>query len=57
MSYRRNSLKGCYIGDYIGSMIEIIQGDTRSLDYRSYVNLKLTNKTPGTTTYHNALMM
>ena len=32
MSYSLNSLKGAYIGDYIG----VIRGDTRSLDYSSY---------------------
>ena len=31
MSYSLNSLKGGYIGDYIG----VIKGDTRSLDYSS----------------------
>ena len=31
MSFRLDSLKGGYIGDYIG-----IKGDTRSLDYSSY---------------------
>ena len=33
MSSSRNSWKGGYIGDYIGSSIELIKGDARSLDY------------------------
>ena len=37
MSYSLNSLKGGYIGDYIGTTIGVIKGDTRSLDYGSYV--------------------
>ena len=32
MSYSRNSLKGGYIGDYIG----VIKGDAGSLDFSSY---------------------
>ena len=36
MSYSLNSLKGGYIGDYIGATIGVINGDTRSLDYSSY---------------------
>ena len=32
-----NSLKGGYIGDYIGSIIGVLKGDTRSLDYSSHV--------------------
>ena len=35
MSYSLNSLKGGYIGDYIGSTIGVIKGDTMSLDYCS----------------------
>ena len=35
-SYSLNSLKGGYIGDYIGTTIRDIKGDTRSLDYSSY---------------------
>ena len=35
MSYSLNSLKGGYIGDYIGTTIGGIRGDTRSLDYGS----------------------
>ena len=34
-SYSLNSLKGGYIGEYIGTMIGGIKGDTRSLDYSS----------------------
>ena len=33
MSYSLNSLKGGYIGDYIGTTMGVIKGDTRSLDY------------------------
>ena len=33
MSHSLNSLKGGYIGDYIG----VIKGDTRSLDNGSYI--------------------
>ena len=37
MSYGLNSLKGGYIGEYIGDYnIGGIEGDTRSLDYGSY---------------------
>ena len=36
MSYSLNSLKGGYKGDYIGGIIGVIKGDTRSLDYSSY---------------------
>ena len=37
MSYSLNSLKGVsYIGDYIGTTIRFIKGDTRSLDNGSY---------------------
>ena len=36
MSYSLNSLKGGYIGEYIGTNIGGIKGDTRSLDYSSY---------------------
>ena len=37
MIYSLNSLKGGYIGDYIGTTIEvIIKGDTRSLDSGSH---------------------
>ena len=36
MSYSLNSLKGGYIGDYIGDYYRVIKGDTRSLDYSSY---------------------
>ena len=35
VSYSLNSLKGGYIGDYIGTTIGLIKGDTRSLDYSS----------------------
>ena len=35
-SYSLSSLKGGYIGDYIGTTIRDIKGDTRSLDYSSY---------------------
>ena len=36
MSYSLNSLKGGYIGDYIGTTVGVIKGDTRSLDYNTY---------------------
>ena len=36
MSYSLTSLKGGYIGDYMGTSIGVIKGDTRSLDYSSY---------------------
>ena len=36
-SYSLNSLKGGYIGDYLGYDYKVIIGDTRSLDYSSYV--------------------
>ena len=36
MSYSLNSLKGGYIGDYIGTTIGVIKGDTRSLDTGSH---------------------
>ena len=31
-----NSLEGGYIGDYMGTTIGVIKGDTRSLDNGSY---------------------
>ena len=31
-SYSLNFLKRGYVGDYVGSIIELIKGDTRSLD-------------------------
>ena len=37
MSHSLNSLKGDYIEDHIGTIIGIIKGDTRSLDYSSNV--------------------
>ena len=37
MSYSRNSLKGEPIGDYIGTTVRVIKGDTRSLDYGTYM--------------------
>ena len=36
MSHSLNSLKEGYIGDYLGTTIGLIKGDTRSLDYSSY---------------------
>ena len=35
MSHSLNSLKGGYMGDYIGYIIGVIKGDTRSLDHGS----------------------
>ena len=37
MSHGLNSFKGGYIGDYIGTTIGDINGDTKSLDYSSYM--------------------
>ena len=36
MSYSLNSFKGGYIGDYIGTTLGVIKGDTKSLDNDSY---------------------
>ena len=36
MSSSQNSLKGGYIGDFIGTIIGLTKGDTRSLDKSSY---------------------
>ena len=36
MSYSLNSLRGGHIGDYIGTTIGVIKGDTRSLGSSSY---------------------
>ena len=41
MSYSLNSLKGGYIGDYIEDYYRVIKGDTKSLDYSSYVNAQI----------------
>ena len=38
MSYSLNSLKGGCIGDYIGTTIGVIKGDTRSLDNGTYLD-------------------
>ena len=35
VSYSPNSLKGGYIGEIYGTIIGVIKGDTRSLDYGS----------------------
>ena len=40
MTYSLNSIKGGYIGDYIGTTIRLIKGDTRSLDNGSYGGLR-----------------
>ena len=37
MSHSLNSLKGVYIGIIYGTTIGVIKGDTRSLDYSSYL--------------------
>ena len=37
MSYSLNSLKGVYMGDYMGTTIGVIKGETRSLDSSSYI--------------------
>ena len=36
MSSSLKSLKGGYIGEYIGDYYRVYKGDTRSLDYSSY---------------------
>ena len=36
MSYSLNSLKGGFMGDYIGATIRVIKGDTSSLEHGSY---------------------
>ena len=36
MNCSLNPLKEGYIGDYVGTTIRVIKGDTRSLDYGSY---------------------
>ena len=36
MRHDLSSLKGGYIGYYIGNIIGVIRGDTWSLDYGSY---------------------
>ena len=36
MSYSLNSLDGDYIRDYIGAVIRVLKGDTRSFDNGSY---------------------
>ena len=36
MSYSLNSLEEGYIGDYIGTIMGVIEGDTRSFEYGSY---------------------
>ena len=46
MSYSLNSLKGGYIGHYIGITLGDIKGDTRSLDYSSYINIYLNSRNP-----------
>ena len=33
LSFSLNSLKGAYRGDYIGTTVRAIKGDTRGLDY------------------------
>ena len=40
MSYSLNSLKGGYIGDYIGTTMGVIKGDTGSLNFCSYVDME-----------------
>ena len=37
ISYSLNSLKGGYMGDYIGDFFMGVKGHTRSLDYSLYV--------------------
>ena len=40
MSHSLNSLKGGYIGIIYGTIMEVIKGDTRSLDNGSYGNCR-----------------
>ena len=47
MSYSLNSLKGGYIGDYIGTTVVVTKGDTRSLDYSSCVHFQDMQSNPG----------
>ena len=45
LHYSLDSFKGGQIGDYIGGIIRIARGDTRSLDYRKFgVCLLVSNK-------------
>ena len=38
MSYSLNSLQGAYMGEFFsGTLIGLTKGDTRSLDYSSYI--------------------
>ena len=37
MNHSLNSFKGGYIRDHIGDSLGVIRGDTRSLDYSSYM--------------------
>ena len=46
MSRSLNSLKGAYIGDYIGEHYRVIKGDIRSLDY-GYNGSSCINYLPG----------
>ena len=46
MSYSLNSLRGCYIGDYIWEPYRGLQEDARSLDYSSYHILLLLSVLP-----------
>ena len=47
MSYSLiNILKGGYIGDYIGTIIGLNKGDTRSLDYGSSNSLAVAQSCP-----------
>ena len=38
MSYNLNSLKGGYVGDYIGDHYRLIKGDTNSLDFLAHAD-------------------
>ena len=48
MIHSVNSLKAGYIGDYTGTAIGVIEGDTRSLDHSSYkLNVGFSSNTEG----------
>ena len=56
LSYSLNSLKGGYIGDYIGDYYRVIKGDTRSLDNGSADNSHQP-QTPETRPYNLTLTL
>ena len=48
MSYSLNSFKECSTGDYSGSILGVIEGDTWSLDF-AYIQLASFSTVPGST--------